>query len=299
VLEPIKRLLRSPRPQWACEFTSAHVVVAGVDAGRRRVAGKAAVSLGPESLAASLSERNLVRADAVEDAMRQALHGAGARGFEICAVIPDEAARIAFLTTESPPSKPAECEAFVRWKLKKSVPFDADTAQLAYRILGPAAGDARGVDMMVALSPRAVVREYEDLLERLGFHAGYVVPSTLAAGSLVRAVAPGEDALLVKLCSDGITTTVFQNRHPRFFRRVGAMPAFDAVYPTLMYYQDKLGGRAFAHVWVCGYDREPHAEIEELRDKLGVAVKRMDPHNVEDLYKPALGALDYAWADSI
>jgi type IV pilus assembly protein PilM len=222
---------------------------------------------------------------------------AGVRGFEICVVIPDESSRIAFLSTENPPSKPQEREAFVRWKLKKSVPFDVDSAQVAYKVLGPSSGDEKGVDILVALSPRSIVLEYETLLEQLGFHAGYVVPSTLAVLSLFSP--PAEDVLLIKLAPDSITTTVFQNRRPQFFRRVGDMELYDAVYPTVMYYQDKLGGAALSAALVCGYDRDPTPEIRELQEKLGVPVRRMDPKSVDDIYKPALGALDWVWANSI
>jgi type IV pilus assembly protein PilM len=268
-----------------------------VDSGRRRVSGSIIATLPDETIAGSLSDKNFLNPDAVLEITRDVIQQAGARGFEICVVIPDESSRIAFLSTESPPSKPQEREAFVRWKLKKSVPFDVDSAQVAYKVLGPSSGDVKGVDILVALSPRSIIVEYETLLERLGFHAGYVVPSTLAVLSLFPA--PVEDVLLVKLAPESITTTVFQNRRPQFFRRVGNIGVYDAVYPTVMYYQDKLGGAAFSSAVVCGYDRDPRPEIEELQEKLGVPVRRMDPKNVDDIYKPALGALDWVWANSI
>ena len=299
-LQTFRRWFGSPRPTWACEFTSSHVVVAGVDSSRARVSGRAAVPLPAGALVGSSSARNIVNAEAVEAAAKEALRQAGARGFEICVVIPDDAARIAFLTTENPPAKAAERDAFVRWKLKKSLPFDADTAQMAYRILGPTPGDAKGVDMVVTLSPRTVVQEYEELLEKLGFHAGYVVPSTLAViGLFDGGPAGGGDALLVKLTPESMTTTVFQNRRPRFYRRVGLGPLYDAVYPTVMYYQDKMNGAALSSAWVCGLAGDEAAQSAELQEKLGVTVRRMEPRNIDDAYKPALGALDFAWAKSI
>lgn len=297
VLEPIAKLFRSPRPTWACEFTSRHLIVAGVDSGRRRVSGSITAALPDEAIAGSLSDKNFLKPDAVFDITRDAIQQAGARGFEMCVVIPDESSRFAFLSTENPPSKPQEREAFVRWKLKKTMPFDVDSAQVAYKVLGPSSGEAKGMDILVALSPRSIILEYESLLERLGFHAGYVVPSTLAVLSLFPP--PVEDVMLVKLAPESITTTIFQNRRPQFIRRVGNIEVYDAVYPTVMYYQDKLGGAVLSGALVCGYDRDPRAEIEALQEKLGVPVRRMDPKNVDDIYKPALGALDWVWANSI
>ena len=302
MLDPVKQLFSPPRPLWACEFTTQHIIVAGVDSSRKRVAGTVAASLPGDTLVGSLSERNLLNSDAALDIARNALKEAGARGFEISVIIPDDSSRIAFLTAESLTGTSQDRESFVRWKLKKSVPFDVDSAQLAYQVLGTHMGpDGKGVDIVVALSPRSIVQEYEELLERLDLHAGYVIPSTLATMNLYPA-APGslqEDGLLVKIAPDSITTTVFQNQRPRFYRRVGRIPVYDAVYPTMMYYQDKLGGTTLASATVCGYEKDPHAEITELQDKLGVPVRRMAPKTIDDIYKPALGAVDLIWANLI
>jgi len=231
VLEPLRQLFRAPRPHWAVEFTPRHVIVAGVDSARKRVAGSIAKALPSDALVGSLSERNIADSDAVFDVTKSALREAGARGFEISVVLPDESSRIAFLTVDSLTGGAQERETFVRWKLKKSVPFDVDAAQIAYQVLGPHVGDdAKGVDIVVALSPKSIVHEYEELLEKLDFHAGYVVPSTLAAMNLAASQAHSavaEDALLVKLAPESITTTVFQGGRPRhalFCHRHGHPP---------------------------------------------------------------------------
>ena len=77
------------------------------------------------------------------------------------------------------------------------------------------------------------------------------------------------------------------------------MPIYDAVYPTVMYYQDKLGGTTLSSATVCGYDRDLHSEMEELEDRLGVPVRSMEPRKIEDIYKPALGAAGFAWTNLI
>jgi type IV pilus assembly protein PilM len=301
VLDPIKKLFSPPRPLWACEFTAQHIIIAGVDSSRKRIAGSVKASLPGDTIAGSLSERNLLNSDAALDIARNALKEAGARGFEVSVVIPDDSSRIAFLTADSLTGTTQDRETFVRWKLKKSTPFDVDSAQIAYQVLGPHVGaEGKGIDIVVALSPRSIVQEYEELLERLDLHAGYVIPSTLAAMNLYPSTGfAQQDVLLVKLGPDSITTTVFQNDRPRFYRRVGRIPVYDAVYPTMMYYQDKLGGTTLASAMVCGYDRDPHSEISELQDKLGVPVKRLEPKTIDDIYKPALGAVDLIWANLI
>jgi hypothetical protein len=180
---------------------------------------------------------------------------------------------------------------------------DVDTAQMAYQVLGPHEGpEGKGFDVLVALSPRAIVQEYEELLERLDLHAGYIVPSGVAVMNLHPGIAPGsrdEDTLFVKIAPDSIATTIFQNQRPRFYRRVTDMPLYDAVYPTMMYYQDKLGGRVLSNATFCGYDRTLNRDMEDLERRLGVSVRPIGPNNIEDIYKPALGAAGLVWANSI
>jgi type IV pilus assembly protein PilM len=288
------------RPYWAVEFTPRHIIAAGVDSSRKRISGSTAVALPGETIVGSLLERNLANSDTAMEITRNALREVGAKGFEVSVVIPDDSSRIAFITAENLSGNAQERETFVRWKLKKSVPFDVDAAQISYQVLGPHTGpEGKGLDLIVALSPKSIVQEYEELLERLGLHAGFVVPSTLATMNLLPGAAAEEDVLLVKYGPDSITTTIFQNRRPRFYRRVGRISIYDAVYPTMMYYQDKLAGTTLSNAVVCGYEKDPISEISELQDKLGVSVRRMEPKTIDDIYKPALGAVDLIWANLI
>jgi type IV pilus assembly protein PilM len=268
--------------------------VAGVDSSRKKVAGKVVEALPPGALVGSLGDRNLVELSTVRDITKDALRSAGMRGHEISVVIPDESSRITFVTVESLSGKAEDRDAFIRWKLKKSVPFDVDTAQMAYQVLGPHEGpEGKGFDVMVALSPRSIVQEYEELFERLDIHAGYVLPSGIAVMNLHPRTPPGardEDTLFVKISPDSIATTIFQNDRPRFYRRVTDMPLYDAVYPTMMYYQDKLGGRTLSSAMLCTYDRTPSRDMEDLEHRLGVSVRSIGPNGVEDIFKPALGA---------
>jgi type IV pilus assembly protein PilM len=293
----------SPRPLWACEFTARHVIVTGVDSSRKKIVGKVVEALPDGALVGSLAERNLVDVAAIRDITKDALRTAGARGFEISVVIPDESSRITFVTAETLTGKAEDRDAFIRWKLKKSVPFDVDTAQMAYQVLGPHEGpEGKGFEVLVALSPRSIVQEYEDLFERLDLHAGYVVPSGVAVMNLHPGTAPGsrdEDTLFVKIAPDSIATTIFQNQRPRFYRRVTDMPLYDAVYPTMMYYQDKLGGRVLSNATLCGYDRTLDRDMQDLENRLGVSVRSIGPNSVEDIYKPALGAAGLVWANLI
>ena len=76
----------------------------------------------------------------------------------------------------------------------------------------------------------------------------------------------------------------------QFYRRVAEMPIYDAVYPTVLYYQDKLMGERIQRIVVCSYDNSL-ALLSELREKMSTPVHQVEPKNVPDVFKPALGAV--------
>jgi len=277
VVETITDFFKPQVPLWACEVTAKHVIIAGVNSRRNKISDKFAAELS--------TGREIKDARPLVQAL---LSEVKFKGSEIAVVVPDSTARIAFLTVENPSNNPEEQQTFIRWKLKKSIPFDVDAAQVAYRILGPHRGGP-GVDVLVALSPRSVVREYEALFDALDIHAGMVLPSTLAALNVF--TPPSGDALFVKVAPDCVTTTVFQGRRIQFYRRVTDTSLYDAIYPTVLYYQDKLGGNALQHLYVCGYDGDLQMSLEQIQEKLGLSAQRVEPKSVEDIYKPALGAI--------
>ena len=276
-VENVSEFFKPQAPLWACEVTSTHVVVAGVNGRRNRITEKAVAEF-----------PNSGGIETLLPVVRELLSQVGFKGSEIAVVVPDETARISFLTAEKPSKNAEEQRTFIRWRLKKSVPFDVDTAQVAYRILGPPAS-GYGVDILVALSPTALGQEYEKLFDELAIQAGIVIPSTLAALNLFDP--PQGDALFVKKTDDCITTTIFQKQRVQFYRRVTDATFYDAVYPTVLYYQDKLGGKGFERLYVCGYDEAMQPALDELHEKLRLTTQRIEPRSIEDIYKPALGAI--------
>ena len=277
LLGTITKVFKPQVPLWACELTAKHIIVAGVNSRRTQVAQKWMSSLPTAD-----------GIGAMQSFIRDVLNQAGFKGSEIVLVVPDETARIAFVTAESLSNNAEEQESFIRWKLKKTIPFDVDTAQIAFSVLGPHR-NGPGTDLLVALSPRSTVEEYEKTFDAMDIHAGMILPSTLAALNLV--TAPVGDALFLKIGPDCMTTTIFQNRRVQFYRRVTDVSAYDAVYPTVMYYQDKLSGQKLDHLYVCGYDTDLRYSLEEIQQKLGVVPQRIDPKSIDDIFKPSLGAV--------
>jgi type IV pilus assembly protein PilM len=274
------------------------VVVAGVSRNRTRIESTVLRNLPGAVIAGSLTDLNVRDVAATRSSVEQALAEANFKGSEIAVVVPDEATRVAFVKSETLSKDADEQRAFIRWKLKKSVPFDVDSAQIAFRVAGPreeqttAGQGIHGAEMLVTLAPRSVIEEYERLFEPMEIHAGIVLPSTLAALNLF--TPPTGDVLFVKMAPDCITTSIFQRKQMQFYRRITDASLYDAVYPTILYYQDKLGGTALQHLFVCQDEAEDAVPVAELQAKLGLPMQPLEPRNVKDVFKPALGAVHLA-----
>jgi hypothetical protein len=295
--EKIIDVFKPQAPLWSCEFTPKHIIIAGLNSKRNAIRAKLASALPAGTVASSYSEPNIRNAELVRSTVKGLLSEGGFTGSEIAVVVPDDIVRIAFLTVENRSKNSEERETFIRWKLKKTVPFDVDSAQIAYRAFGSPRGNST-VEILVALSPRSIVEEFESLFDSLDIHAGMVIPSTLAALNLLNA--PAGDSLVLKVAPDCVTTTVFKEGRMQFYRRIAdASSLYDAAYPTVMYYQDKLGGSGFRHLFVCGYDQDVCMATSELQEKLGFAAQRIEPVSVDDMFKPALGSVHLAWQNLI
>ena len=89
------------------------------------------------------------------------------------------------------PRKAEEAIPILRWRLKKSVPFEAEETLISFMRQAPR---DEGVDIVTGLARLRIVREYESLVESVGMSPGVVMSSTLAAVPLLAgrpARAPG------------------------------------------------------------------------------------------------------------
>jgi hypothetical protein len=157
-------------------FDASGVTVAEVAEGvrGRRTRGFARVPLEPGALAPSPSGTNLLRVEAVREAVRRALDGLSGR--KVTLVLPDGLARVVLV---EPPAG-ADPADFVRFRLAASLPWPAEEAIVD----ALPAGRGRVVGAAVR---RAAVAEYEQVAAAAGLEAerAHLAP-LLALEGLVR-----------------------------------------------------------------------------------------------------------------
>jgi type IV pilus assembly protein PilM len=287
----IDRWLHSmPHPSLVVEIAAEHVAAARWGNVRGHLDGVAVEPLPAGSVMVSTVESNITQPEVVRSALRRVFSRIPDRGAPVALLVPDPVVRVFILPFDMLPRRADEALPLLRWRLKKSVPFDVDETVVSWtRQTGPDGS----LELVTAVARQRIVREYEAILESLGAHAGVVVSSTLATLPLL------EDhgaTLLVRLCGRMLTTVITHDANLCVYRS-SEMPAesrllspqamLDEIFPALAYYQDTWGA-TIDRAWLAGFgERESlfgDALAAELKIRVGPIV---DAEGAQGLDGPA------------
>jgi type IV pilus assembly protein PilM len=234
--------------------------------------------LAPGLLHFHMFEPNILDEEGFARTLESALLRAGLGGRKRVAIsIPDHLARIALMELPDPPRSTAELVEFLKFRMKKSIPFDVERARVAFeRLPGEVPRFLTGV------MHEAVVSQYEDVFTRLGFHVGLVIPASVSLLQLLRPVArrellPGDDYFFVNAEREYFSVSLVRDRGVPVLTRTLGLSAEDGVariyseedllqelIPTAIYYREKLEGRSLARV----YYRSLRPDLVHLREIL-------------------------------
>lgn len=225
------------------------------------------------ALVASPVEDNLLSADAASQIIqRVGVQGGGSKKRRPAAVIlPDHAVRVNLLDFDSFPNSPEEQLALVRFRVKKTVPFDIESAAVSYWVQPGAAGKKK--EVVAVTVAFEILARYEALFRSLGFHPGDVTSSSLAALELYRE--PGV-AVIAKLAGKVVTIMAMADGHLKLFRCLQLEEVTDeellgVLHPTFAYIEDEIS-QPVSKLILCGFGRAPEGisvPTETLRSRLG------------------------------
>ena len=190
------------RPRLACEITLPGVVAARQENPLESAAITAFASLLPGSVVPSLTAPNFPHPGRIVAALKQALDQVVERDRKVTLVIPDAAVRVLLLDFDSLPEKTAEALPIIRFRLRKLLPFEVDDAAISYQVMTRLNDQVRA---LVAVTPQAVLAEYESVVREAGYEPGAVLPSTLCA---IAAIPDDSDALVINQNAVCITTAI-------------------------------------------------------------------------------------------
>lgn len=277
LIESIARIVKDPPPAHVFELSGAGIAHAlGADAGFEPLPAGA--------LEISPTEDNVKQAELILPILGSAAARPGAprsaKRRTAAVLLPDACARVSVLDFDSFPTLPAEQLSLVRFRVKKTIPFDIDSAAVGYHVQAGSDKKSKGrTDVVAVTIALEVLARYEALFRNAGFHAGDIMISGLSVLNLYK----GQDAAMIaKLAGNTLTLMVIAAGKLKLFR---CLPLEDAtqdeirsvLYPTFAYAEDELGS-PIKRVMLCGFPgalEDLPCPSEPLRGRFGAA----NPYN--------------------
>lgn len=273
--DAFKSLLRDPPPAVAIEVCEAGVASAAVSGAPQlefRPLARGTIEVSPV-------KDNILDSDRLFEAIRAVIPAGGKRR-TAALVLPDNAARLSVLDFDNFPTDVKEQASLVRFRLKKSVPYEVDSAVVSY---DAKAFEGKRTEVIAAIAPLELVARYEAPLRFAGLEPGFVTSSALAALALV---ADGPLALVAKVSGRVLTLMAVENRRPRVIRSIElehrTLDDIGAdLFQTVVFIEDQLGKRPERVVLIgfgamfdearARFGAELGMDVEAARSKFGAA----------------------------
>jgi type IV pilus assembly protein PilM len=268
---------KAVRPRLACEVTRDRVIAARASDKLPRIELFTSRQLPEGAVNPGLNGPNVVDAAALRTAISGALQAVGGGSKDVIVIVPDASIRTLLLDFDALPAKPEEVEPVIRFRLKKSLPFDVDDAVVSYEI-------TRGngnVRVVAAVSPRSIIEEYEAAFRAEGYLPGVVLSSSIAALGIIDGQRP---TLVLKVDANNITITATEKQELRLIRTldnprgpdVTASELAEGVLPSIVFFEDTFAAR-IEQIYVGGV-----AQLAEvgplLHEHTGAQVQELAPN---------------------
>jgi type IV pilus assembly protein PilM len=286
---PLGGLFASPPPPAAVEISSSRVNVVAVSAhgASRTISGQTTEPLPPGLVTPSLNAVNVHDPAALAAAVKAALDRITPRPKRAALILPDTVVKVSMIRFDKLP-KAQDLEQLIRWQIRKSIPFRVEDAQVTWTDGTDLPGGGR--EFLVLASRRDIIQSYERACDAAGVHAGIVdiaslnlVNAVLATMPAVSSATSSDAWLLVHAEPEFATLIVVRDGRVIFYRNRpsegNATDMGDLVHQTAMYFEDRLGGGAFARVYLAGtssYGPEAEALRRQIEERLGARVNPLD-----------------------
>jgi type IV pilus assembly protein PilM len=268
------KLNSGSKPKLACEVAADRVLAGRISDTGDLVAECASHELAPGSVVPDLIETNLRQRSAVYKTIADTLSRVGGRSRDVIAVLPDAAVRVVLLDFDALPTNRQEAEGVVRFRLKKSLPFDVDKAKVSYH----AQISGGNVRVIAAVALSSVVEDYESAFREAGYSPGIVLPSMLAALGAANTTGP---TLVIKVDARTTSIAILDKQQLLLFRTlentrgvtITGEQLAEEVYPSVVFFQDTYHLN-IDKIFVAGLP-ESGGAAPALRAQTGAEVKEL------------------------
>lgn len=234
----------------------------------------------------SFDEQNIANGAQLAAVLKDLATGAGLlRQKRWSLSLPEATTRTLVMTMESQSQSAAEAQEVLRWKIERGFGAALEELSISKDRLQK---DTQGRDRYLVIAVRkAILAEYEAVLDMLGWRAGLILPRHLGEAQwLVRNGAAG-DSLLLSGSSQGFTGVIFRDKHPLIVRAVTCTEDEfeDEFYRFLLFYRDRSvpetgAGQGLARLMVIGEGITKQRASEIVNETTGGDLR---PLQAEDL----------------
>jgi type IV pilus assembly protein PilM len=292
-----RRFFQPGMPPVSCEIGRSFLSMVRLGVKDPSTVERAVITPLPEGLVVpSLSQPNITSLPDLEDVLKQTMIKAEIKTTKISVAIPDDSVKVAIHHLEKLPGNESEKQQLLKWRLKKTTPFNVEDSHLAYQQQLNADGK---VSVITGIIYREVLSQYQNFFQRLGLHAGFITPASLATFELLPRLepsAPQTSLLFLRWNTTAVASMIVQQGSVVFFRHLDYPEGdlllegrgngsrekqwetiYDEIHPCLMYYQDKLGASNIDKVYILAKQDVEPAGLEFLTRKTGSSVINLDP----------------------
>jgi type IV pilus assembly protein PilM len=289
----LRRFFEPRLPPVAGELSPRAIALVKLDPKNARLLERFAVTPLPAGLVVpSLVEPNIVSMQELLSIVKASLAKAEIKSQRISVAIPDASARVAIHHLDMLSGNENEKQQLLRWRLKKTVPFNIEEAHLSY--LEHKGANGKYTVLTVCIH-KQVLAQYEDVFQKLGIHAGYISLSSFAAFELLTRIEADVwqgSVLFVRLRPSGVSSLIHHQGSIVFFRHLdhetGEASAggadgeierdlYSELHPCVMYHQDKLSAHPLDKIYVsCPQDPSPTL-LASLSERFRTPVLSLDP----------------------
>jgi type IV pilus assembly protein PilM len=256
-------LFQDPPPAYAFELSEAGIAIAEM--------AKAPLTnfrpLTPGTISVSPLRDNILMPEELAASVRAVVPGVGKRK-DVALILPDYCTRVAVLDFDSFPTDHKEQLSLVRFRMKKSVPFDVEAAAVGY--WAQPAVDGK-LDVVAAVTPIEIIARYEAPFRAAGLNPGFVTTSSLSMLSLVE---NKQLTVIAKLTGAILTLMVLKDRALKLIRCLELGDIVADLYPTFAYVEDQLGAKAEL-LLLCGFGAETEQRQRQFESELGIPVEAL------------------------
>lgn len=286
----IQKFFEPSLPVVACEINRRTIAIVRLDSRNPALVERFAVTSLPAGLVSpSLIRPNIASVPDFVAELKSAFAKAEIKTSKISLALPDASAKVSLHPLDTLPGNENEKQQLLRWKLKKTVPFNIDEAHVTS--LDHKLPNGKHLVLTVCIH-KEVLAQYEEAFQKLGIHAGYICLASFATFELLSKLEPDlgqRSVLLLRVRSSGVSSLIVQEGRVVLFRQsdvgedapvspaVGTPDLFDEIHPCVTYYQDKLSSQPLDKIYVACPQDPPAAMLSSLSERFRSPVVSLDP----------------------